>query len=128
MKFNRMMTNVCSENLARSCDFYTSLFGLTINFESDWFVHLISEDTHVELGIILATHEVTPRSVKGRAAGVYLTFVVDHVDAFHQFALEHGYTVIQAPEDTFYGQRRMLVQAPEGTVVDVSSPIQHAMA
>jgi len=63
-----------------------------------------------------------PEASKGSIAGVYLTFVIDDVDGFHQNAVKNGYEVLQAPEITPYGQKRMLLVAPEGTGCDVSSP------
>ncbi|WP_366135950.1 hypothetical protein [uncultured Maribacter sp.] len=46
------MTNICSDNLAESRDFYTKLFDFNVDYDSDWFVHLISKDKKLELGII----------------------------------------------------------------------------
>lgn len=99
-----------------------SLFDFRIDYDSDWFVHLVSEGRELELGLISESHEVVPDEVKGKPSGVYLTFVVKDVDEFYQKTLELGYKVIQAPEITLYGQKRMLIVAPEGTVCDISSP------
>ncbi|WP_082338130.1 VOC family protein [Roseivirga seohaensis] len=49
---NRIMTNICSDNLAASRDFYTKLFDFKVDFDSDWFVHLISKNKNLELGIV----------------------------------------------------------------------------
>jgi uncharacterized glyoxalase superfamily protein PhnB len=54
---------------------------------------------------------------------MYLTFVVDDVAQTHSIAQAGGYSVTQKPEATFYGQNRMVLIAPEGTVCDVSSPL-----
>jgi len=35
------MTNICSDDLAKSRDFYTKLFDFNVDYDSDWFVHLI---------------------------------------------------------------------------------------
>lgn len=125
MDIKRLLTNVCSNNLEDSKQFYTSLFAFNINYDSDWFVHLISTGTELELGIISADHEVVPIGVQGNISGVYLTFVVDDVDALHQKAKELDCKIVQPPELTFYGQKRMLLSAPEGTICDVSSPVSN---
>jgi hypothetical protein len=39
-----MMTNICSEKLPESRDYYTKLFDFNVDYDSDWFVHLISKD------------------------------------------------------------------------------------
>ena len=74
---NRMMTNICSKNLDESKVFYTSLFDFSIDYDSDWFIHLISKDKQLELGIINATHEIVPKSTQTRPEGFYITFVVE---------------------------------------------------
>lgn len=122
MKIDRLLTNVCSENLEESKLFYMSLFSFKVDYDSDWFVHLVSEGRELELGIIAQNHDVVPDEVKGKIVGAYLTFVVENVDKCFNQCHELRYEVIQEPEITPYGQKRMLVVAPEGTVCDISSP------
>ena len=117
------MTNICSDQLQKSKAFYTTLFDLEVNFDSDWFVQLRSKDKGFELGIIDRTHEMVPASFQQHPAGFYLTFVVESADAIFQLAEEKGFEIVQAPTDTFYGQRRLLLKDPDGTLVDVSSLI-----
>ncbi len=121
MEIKRLLTNVCSKDLEKSKLFYTSLFKFKVNYDSDWFVHLIAEGRELELGIVLQSHEVVPPQVREGSSGVYLTFVVENVEELFYKTKELDYEVIQEPEVTFYGQRRMLVLAPEGTVCDISS-------
>lgn len=120
---NRMMTNLCSDNLAESRDFYTKLFDFNIDYDSDWFVHLISKDRQLELGIISRTSEIVPESIKDNPNGFYLTFVVENADDVFEIAKKEGFEIVSEPSDTFYGQRRLLLKDPNGAVVDVSSPI-----
>lgn len=122
MKINRMLTNVCSQNLADSKAFYTKLFDFNVNYDSDWFVHLISAGREVEIGIIRSDHELIPGEFRGKAAGMYITFVVDDAAAVFEKAKELGIEIIQEPELTFYGQKRVLLKDPTGVLVDVSSP------
>ena len=49
--------------------------------------------------------------------------MVDDVAPIYEAAKALGCDILQAPEATFYGQMRMLLVAPEGTVCDVSAPI-----
>jgi catechol 2,3-dioxygenase-like lactoylglutathione lyase family enzyme len=76
---NRVLTNICSDDLAKSEQFYTSLFNLKVAYTSDWFVHLTSDQAHFELGIILRTNDVVPEAHQNAPRGTYLTFVVDDV-------------------------------------------------
>ena len=125
MKINRLLTNLACRNLSQSTQFYTSLFDLRVNYESDWFIQLVASDSPFELGLInpdnTAAQTVFPAQARGAVSGAYLTFVVDSADVLHQQAKQLGFTILQPPEMTFYGQKRLLLQAPEGTICDVSS-------
>ena len=122
MEISRLLTNVCSRNIEASKNFYTSLFDFDVAFDSDWFVNLVSAGKGFEIGIILQEHDIIPEHVSGSIKGVYLTFVVENVDTIFQKAQSSKLKIIQPPEVTPYGQKRMLIEAPEGTVCDVSSP------
>ncbi|MCI5055405.1 MAG: VOC family protein [Flavobacteriales bacterium] len=124
-RINRIITNICSDNLVESRDFYTKLFDFNVDYDSDWFVHLISEDKKFELGIISRTNEIVPKGFQNNAQGFYVTFVVDNVDEIFKIAELQEFEIIDKPTDTFYGQRRLLLKDPNGTLVDVSSPIQN---
>ncbi len=117
------MTNICSDNLAASRDFYTKLFDFKVDFYSDWFVHLISKDKNLELGIIDRTNEIVPKDFQNNPQGFYVTFVVENADEIFRIAESEKFEIISEPKDTFYGQRRLLLKDPNGTLVDISSPI-----
>ncbi len=123
-KINRIMTNICSDNLAESQDFYTKLFDFNVTYNSDWFVHLISKDKKLELGIIYRTNEVVPKGFQNNPQGFYITFVVDNADEVFKIAESEKFEIISEPTDTFYGQRRLLLKDSNGTLVDISSPIK----
>lgn len=122
MTINRMMTNICSSDLQTSKAFYLNLFDFEADYDSEWFVHLISRARQLELGIIQENHELVPEGYQGTPAGLYFTLVVDDVDRIHLLAKEQGVNIVQPPELTFYGQKRMLIEDPSGVLVDVSSP------
>ena len=84
-------------------------------------MNLLSKDKKLELGIIKRDHEIVPSDFQNPPQGFYLTFVVKDVDKLYQTVREHSFTVLEAPHDTFYGQRRLLLRDPDGTLVDVSS-------
>ena len=122
MKINRLLTNVCSNNLADSKEFYTALFNFKVDYDSDWFVHLISEGRELEIGIMKSDHELIPKEFRGKPTGIYITLVVDDAVAIFEKAKELGIEVVREPELTFYGQKRVLLKDPAGILVDVSSP------
>lgn len=118
---NRFIPNILSSNLPASRDFYAQLLGLEVKFDSDWYVQLGS-GAH-ELGLHRRDHDLIPADFQQAPAGMYITFVVEDADAVHEKAQKMGVRVVQAPEDTPYGLRRMLLADPEGLLLDVSSMI-----
>lgn len=118
------MTNICSDNITKSRDFYTKLFDFTVDYDSDWFIHLISKDKKLELGIINRTNEIVPKDFQNHPKGFYVTFIVDNTDEIFKIAKSEKFKIISEPNDTFYGQRRLLLKDPNGTLVDISSPIK----
>jgi len=123
-ELNRIMTNICSSNLEASRDFYTGLFNFNIGFESDWFIHLVMENKSLELGIIDQDHEMVPEHYQTSPAGFYITFVVKDVEEYFTKAKLSNYEIVSEPTDTFYGQRRLLLKDPDGTLIDISAPIK----
>jgi predicted enzyme related to lactoylglutathione lyase len=119
-----MLINICSDDLPASEAFYTQLFNFKPAFSSEWFINLIAEDQGLELAIIAQDHQIVPERLRQNPAdGFYVTIVIEDVDQFYESAKQYKAKIIAAPEDTFYGQRRLLIQDPNGVVIDVSSPI-----
>ena len=119
---NRLFANVCSSNLSKAKLFYTELFGFEVKFDSDWFVHLGDPaNSSLELGLIAKDHELVPESARGQSSGIYITLVVGDVDLIYRKAQELKVKIIDPPTPTFYGQKRMLLQDPDGNLLDVSS-------
>lgn len=122
-RLQRLLFTVLSHDLEKSKAFYTRLFEFDVDYDSDWFVHLISPGSPFELGLISATSEWAPAGLQAGQHGSYPTFVVEDAGAVYEAACEAGFDIAQPLEDTPYGQRRLLLRSPEGAVVDVSSPI-----
>lgn len=118
------MTNICSAKLTETKNFYTKLFDFNVDYDSDWFVHLISKDKNLELGIIDRTNDLVPKEFQQNPQGFYITFVVESVDDILKIAEAENFKIVRQPEDTFYGQRRLLLKDPNGTLVDISSHIK----
>jgi len=121
---NRIMTNICSDKLKESKHFYTKLFDFNVDYDSDWFIHLISKDKKLELGIIDRSNELVPAEFQTNPQGFYITFVVENVDKVLTIAESEKFEIVSPPTDTFYGQRRLLLKDPNGALVDISSLIK----
>ncbi len=124
MAVRRAFPTILSDRLAETRDFYVTLLGFEVGYDSDWFVSLQlreREGTH-ELGIWQVGHELVPATFRAEPAGMILTFVVDDVDDLHARARHSGLPIVAPPRDLFYGQRQMLLHDPNGVLVDVSTP------
>jgi len=119
----RLMPTLLVEDLSACKSFYTALFAFEVGFDSDWFVQMRDAKNGLEMGLMKQDHELVPKHFRHNPAGCMLTFVVEDVEPVFQQATERGFTVVAPPEDTFYGQRRLLLTDPAGTLVDVSAPI-----
>lgn len=121
---NRFLINICSNQLPETRDFYVELFGFDIAYDSDWFINLKHPLNSIEIGIISESSEIVPAGLSNSQNGIYFTFVVDSADDTFQKAQSMGVEIMKEPEDTFYGQRRLLIKDTNGLVVDVSSLIE----
>lgn len=123
MSFTRILTNICSDRLSESRDFYVALLGFEVNYDSDWYVQLRCPTHHeLEFGIIARTNELVPASFQNAPTGMYVTFVVPDVDAVYLKAKALGLVIVQEPKNEFYGQRRFLTVDPNGCLIDICSP------
>ncbi|MEM9970122.1 MAG: VOC family protein [Pseudomonadota bacterium] len=121
---NRAFTNILTDDVAATAQFYEDILGMTRASDFGWFAILSHpEMPALELGILDQTHDTVPRRLNGRPAGVILTFVVSSVEDIHSQALTMGVEIIDGPTDLAYGQRRLMLRDPAGTAVDISAPI-----
>jgi catechol 2,3-dioxygenase-like lactoylglutathione lyase family enzyme len=123
MPFSRILTNICSDNLPASRDFYVELLGFKVAYDSDWYVQMQSPaNPELEFGIICRISELVPKSFQTRPTGMYMTFVVPDVDVAFRIAQRMKLQIIQEPKNEFYGQRRFLTLDPNGCLLDICSP------
>ena len=119
----RILTNICSDDLQKSKEFYVSLLGFQVKYDSDWYVQLCSpEDSEIEYGIIQRGHALVPIEYQNIPNGMYVTFVVEDVDVIYKKALGMEVPILQEPRNEFYGQRRFLIKDPNGCLIDICSP------
>jgi len=122
---SRCFFNIFADDLEATRSFYVELFGFRDLFVSDWFVNLgVPEHPALELGISRRDHDIVPDAGAGLPRGAargMITLVVPDVDGVFDRARTVGYRVVEPPRDLFYGQRRLVLEDPAGTWVDVSS-------
>ena len=119
----KILTNICSNDLQKSKDFYVELLDFKVKYDSDWYIQLCSpQNPEIEYGIIQKNHELVPKEYQNLPSGMYVTFVVAHVDTVYRKAVNMGITIVQEPHNEFYGQRRFLAKDPNGCLIDICSP------
>ena len=119
----RILINICSDRLSESKEFYVALLGLTVKYDSEWYVQLcVPDNSEIEYGIIDRSHDLVPVEYQKKPNGMYVTFVVPNVDETYEKAISMGLKILQKPKNEFYGQRRFLTLDPNGCLVDICSP------
>lgn len=125
---SRLFVNLAVDDLERSRVFYVAWFGFRVAFDSDWFVQLTTapagEEGGLELGLLPRESELLSTTDRRPPGGVMLSLVVDDVDSLHADMVADGVAIERAPENAFYGQRRMTLRDPDGTWLDVSTPCE----
>jgi len=96
---------------ARLVDFLRHAFGASGSFRHDG-----PSEIHIGDSIIM----VSEASVRD-AMPAFLYLYLNDVDAAYQHALELGATVIEEPQDMFYGDRRATVRDPFGNIWQIAT-------
>ncbi|QOR69441.1 VOC family protein [Ruania alkalisoli] len=111
-----------SRDVAAAASFYRDVVGFETTFESDWYVSLRLDAC--ELAILAHDHETIPPGYGALPAGVLMNLEVDDVDAVHRRILGiQGVQIVQPLRDEPFGQRHVIVTAPDGVLLDVIQPI-----
>lgn len=105
--------------------FFGRHFGFQPLFQSDWYVHLQSAaDLSVNLAVLQSGHATIPGPARDAlAGGVLMTFEVEDVDAECARLVAEGLSVLQPLRDEVFGQRHVILQGPDGVLIDVVRPI-----
>lgn len=119
----RMIANLFSDKLQESKEFYEKILDFKAEFESNWYINLKSKDGFLEIGLFPKDTDLIPSNYVQTTSGLNLAFVVNDLDEVYERALNMNATIVLKPEDEFYGQRRMLIEDPNGLLLDISSRI-----
>lgn len=102
--------------------FYRDVLGLKTTYETDWYVSLRLGS--FELGLVHHRHPTVPEGYRAMPQGVIVNLEVDDVDAMHaRLTAEAGLEPVRSLRDEDFGQRHVIVAAPDGVLVDVIQPI-----
>jgi uncharacterized glyoxalase superfamily protein PhnB len=125
MKTTSYYPVLMTDDVANSMQFYVTHFRFKPLFESDWYVHLQSEeDETVNLALLKGDHDTIPESGRGKAGGILLNFEVDDVDAIYERCAGAGLPILRTLRDEAFGQRHFITADPNGVLIDVIKPIE----
>ena len=115
-----LFPDICSDDIARSRDFYVTLFGFEVAFEIEWYVQLRAPaDPNLQLAFVQLGHDSVPAGFGERPRGVLVTIETEDVDALHERALSLGVEIVYTPRSEVWGQRHFMAKDPNGLLVDV---------
>ena len=114
-----------SRDVAKASEFYTTHLGFEVVFEADWYVSL--RRNQWELAILQHDHPTIPEGSRQPVGGVLLNLEVEDVDAEHQRLVQDaGLPERLSLRSEEFGQRHFIVEAPDGVLIDVITPIRMA--
>ncbi len=128
MKFG--YTIIYVPNVAESLSFFESAFGLSRRFlhESGDYGELDTGETTLafashELAEINFSAGVVAASEPSKPLGIEIALVTQSVAEAHAKALLAGARELKAPEPKPWGQVVSYVRCPDGTLVEICSPV-----
>ena len=111
-----------SGDVATAARFYREVLGFEVVYDSDWYVSL--RLGQFELAILAHDHPTVPEGYRALPRGVILNLEVTDVDAVHARLTQHPeITVVLPLRDEDFGQRHVIVTAPDDVLLDVIQPI-----
>lgn len=119
---------VPADKLPATRDFYVSRLGLTLVFDSTWFVALgHGSDGSIALALMAHDHPSSPpgpETLDGR--GAFVTLQVSDARAAFRHLERAGIAPVHPLTDEPWGQRRFSLRDPAGTLVDVVEQLEPA--
>jgi len=117
---NSLFPDICTDDLARSRDFYRDLLGFEVIFENTWYVQLHHpKQPAAQIAFVQRDHDSVPKAYQARPEGVIVTVELDDVDACHAHVRTLGIEPVYALVSEVWGQRHFMVEDPNGLLVDV---------
>jgi len=112
-------------DVAASVEFYERAFGLPRRL-----LHQSGQYAELETGataLAFASHELAAESAgelgRKEPAGFEICLVDEDVEAAYTHAVEAGGEPVSAPEEKPWGQHTACVRDPDGTLIEIASPM-----
>ena len=121
-----MAITLFTEDLGRSKEFYTGVFGLPVHYEdADSAVFMFGETMVNVLRVSNAPELIAPARVGGPDAGARAQFTIwaGDVDAVCDELAKRGVTLINGPMDRPWGIRTACFADPSGHIWEVAGDV-----
>lgn len=117
----KMNAGIITAKLGETKEFYTSILGLTVKFENEWFVLLQTPDGVDMISFLQPGHPsqqpVFQSPFPGK--GVYLTIEVEDVDEVYAQIKRKGIPIEVGLRNETWGDRHFAIVDPNGIGVDI---------
>lgn len=115
---------IMTNDVFGTTNFYVEHFRFIKMFDSEWYVHLRSEnDDTVNLAILDRSHETIPVVGRSQVSGLLLNFEVEDPDAEYLRLKAAGLPMLLEIKDEDFGQRHFITADPNGVLIDIIKPI-----
>ena len=124
-----MFPVMVASNLEDIKQFYTSVFGFDVAFfDPDFYLHLVSPSTGVQLGFLLPNHVSQPQFLHSIMSleGYVISFEVADAAKAYAEAKSMGLTIAMDIKEEVWGQIHFMVKDPSGFKIDVVEHLEVA--
>lgn len=120
MKLDAIYPVVGVVDVQAAKDFYTSLLGLEVSYDSDWYVSLKTTSEPIgQVAFVRWDHESVPAASRKLPQGTLVTIETGAVDEIHERARELELELALPLRDEPWGQRHFMVRGPDGVLLDI---------
>lgn len=116
----RINPGIITPLLKESKDFYVSHFGMSVKFETEWFV-LLETKQKSELAFMLpGIKSFDPLFRKAYSAGIWLTLNVEDIDLeYKRIKARPELEVLQEIKTETWGERHFVIRDPNNIALDI---------
>lgn len=125
IEFSAMFPVMVTENLLQVKTFYETIFGFeSVYFQEDFYLHLVSEKSGVQLGFLVPNHPTQPEFLHRliNPDGYVISLEVKDAAKAYEQAMKLDLAVSMPLKEEAWGQIHFMVEDPSGIKLDL---VQH---
>ena len=114
-----------TDKLTECRDFYMHHFGFRVVFETDWYIHLVSE-MGLQLGFLQPGHPSQPEFLHDAypGHGIIYSFEIDNVDQEYEKFKSRKVPILLHVRTEEWGQKHFMVKDPGGMIIDLVQAVE----